>query len=178
MKSSSNTAKGNNSTAKKQRKSRAELDAEARLRKREKKHRGNNAGARTNVESSSNKGNKGTGATKDPRIGSKKPIPLVVEDNKPVVAKPKAPKDKEPKISLEQQLELLENDERLNQLLDAIDEGQTLSAEEQSYVDNTLDRIDELMEKLGIDLGEDEDEQPEDESEEKEDIVKLLKRSN
>ncbi|MDR0806444.1 MAG: Der GTPase-activating protein YihI [Enterobacteriaceae bacterium] len=176
MKSSPNAAKDSSQTAKTKRKSREDIEAESRARKREKKHRGHVAGARTNVESQSGKNSNGNATAKDPRIGSKKPVPLIVEGNKPAVAKPKVIKaPKPPKISPEEQLALLENDERLNQLLDAIDDGKTLSGEEQEYVDNTLDRIDELMEKLGIDLGDDDDDQTDDESAAKEDIIKLLK---
>ncbi|SUB80935.1 Der GTPase-activating protein YihI [Pragia fontium] len=163
-------------TAKTKRKSREEIDAEAKERKRAKKRRGNVAGARTNVESNSAKNNQGSSVQKDPRVGSKKPVPLIVEGNKPTVAKPKAPK--KPKLSAQQELDLLENDERLNQLLDAIDEGKNLSEEDQDYVDSTLDRIDALMVKLGIDLGEDEDDDADEEQDEKEDIVKLLKRNS
>ncbi|AWH88968.1 Der GTPase-activating protein YihI [Limnobaculum parvum] len=179
MKQPQNTAKGNNKVAKVKRKSREEVDAEARARKRAKKRRGNSAGARTNVDSQSGKNQKSTGAFKDPRIGSKTPVPLIVEGNQSVVAKPKAPKPpKVASIPPEQELALLENDDRLNELLDAVDDGKKLSAEEQRYVDNTLDRIDELMSILGIDLGDDEDDLLDNEQEQKEDIVKLLKRNS
>lgn len=45
---------------------------------------------------------------------------------------------------------MLENDERLHLLLDRVDAGESLSSEEQSYVDNALDRVDELMQILGL----------------------------
>lgn len=181
MKQSQSGPKGSSKTAKPKRKTRADLNIEARDRKRQKKHRGNASGARTNVESGNDKNGKGSATPKDPRIGSKTPVPLVVESNKPVaaakVAKPKEPK--QPKLAPEKELALLEQDERLNQLLDEIDEGKTLSAEDQAYVDNTLDRIDELMSELGIDLGdEDDDLLDSDDEEKKEDIVQLLKRSS
>ncbi|MCD1126517.1 Der GTPase-activating protein YihI [Jinshanibacter sp. LJY008] len=179
MKQPQNTVKGNNKVAKVKRKSREEVDAEARARKRAKKHRGNSAGARTNVDSQSGKNQKSVGAFKDPRIGSKTPVPLIVEGNQSVVAKPKAPKPpKATSVPPEQELALLENDDRLNELLDAIDDGKELSAAEQRYVDNTLDRIDELMSILGIDLGDDEDDLLDEPQEPKEDIVKLLKRNS
>ncbi|WP_159567217.1 Der GTPase-activating protein YihI [Budvicia diplopodorum] len=181
MKQSQSGPKGSTKTAKPKRKTRADLNIEARDRKRQKKHRGNASGARTNVESGADKNGRGGATPKDPRIGSKTPVPLIVESNKPVVAKvakPKAPK--QPKIAPEKELALLEQDERLNQLLDAVDEGKTLSAEDQSYVDNTLDRIDELMSELGIDLGDEGDDLLDgaDEEEKREDIVQLLKRSS
>lgn len=181
MKQSQNAPKGSKKNDKPKRKSRADLDIEARDRKRQKKHRGNVSGARTNVESGSDKNGNAGAKQKDPRIGSKTPVPLVVENNKPVVAKAAKPKEpKQPKMSPEKELALLEQDERLNQLLDAVDEGKTLTAEEQTYVDNTLDRIDELMSALGIDLGDEDDDllDGNDEEEKKEDIVQLLKRSS
>ena len=166
--------------AKARRKTREEINQEARDRKRQKKHRGHAAGSRASgSEGASGGGNQNK--QKDPRIGSKTPVPLVVENNKPVVAKAAKPKEpKQPKMSPEKELALLEQDERLNQLLDAVDEGKTLTAEEQTYVDNTLDRIDELMSVLGIDLGDEDDDllDGNDEEEKKEDIVQLLKRSS
>lgn len=179
MKQSQSGLKGNTKTAKPKRKTRADLNIEARDRKRQKKHRGNASGARTNVEFGNDKNGKGGPKPKDPRIGSKIPVPLVVESNKIIaVAKPKALK--QPKLDPEKELALLEQDERLNQLLDEIDEGKILAAEDQAYIDNTLDRIDELMSELGIDLGDDEDDDllDGDDEEKKEDIVQLLKRSS
>lgn len=64
-------------------------------------------------------------------------------------------------MSPEEELALLENDERLDSLLDLVDDGKALSAEDQAYVDQTLDRIDVLMEILGIELGDDEDDEEE-----------------
>ena len=77
-------------------------------------------------------------------------------------------------MSPQEELTLLENDQRLDALLDLIDDGKALSAEDQAYVDQTLDRIDVLMELLGIELGDDED----DEEEKNEDMMQLLKRGN
>ncbi len=53
-------------------------------------------------------------------------------------------------LSPQAELELLENDERLDALLERLEEGGTLNAEEQSWVDAKLDRIDELMQQLGL----------------------------
>ncbi|MDT3253967.1 Der GTPase-activating protein YihI [Serratia sp. root2] len=151
-------------TSKSKKKSRVELDQEARERKRLKKRRGLASGSRTQVESANQK-NKAEAQVKDPRIGSKVPVALVAE------AKPKA----KPRLSPEEELAKLENDERLDALLDRIDDGATLNAEDQAYVDQTLDRIDALMEQLGIELGDDEDDEKE---EKQEDILKLLKSGN
>lgn len=60
---------------------------------------------------------------------------------------------------LEKELESLENNECLNQLLDDLDAGKKLSAEDQKFVDECLDRIGYLMNELGI---EEEEENAED----------------
>ncbi|MGI8474172.1 Der GTPase-activating protein YihI [Pectobacterium sp. PL64] len=161
------------------RKTREELEREARERKKDKKHRGNASGSRTQ-EKASNDQRSGQRKAVDPRIGSKKPVQLGVLDS--AVAKPK-PKSKpsepvekvvaaKPTMSLEEELEMLENDARLDALLDRLDSGETLSAKDQSWVDETLDRIDILMEELGIELGDDDEEEPQ------EDMLQLLKRNN
>ncbi|KHS67535.1 Der GTPase-activating protein YihI [Pectobacterium sp. CHL-2024] len=161
------------------RKTREELEREARERKKDKKHRGNASGSRTQ-EKASNDQRSGQRKAVDPRIGSKKPVQLGVLDS--AVAKPK-PKSKpsepvekvvaaKPTMSPEEELEMLENDARLDALLDRLDSGETLSAKDQSWVDETLDRIDILMEELGIELGDD------DEEEQQEDMLQLLKRNN
>ena len=161
-------------TSKTKKKSRVELDQEARERKRLKKRRGLASGSRTQVESANQK-NKADAQTKDPRIGSKVPVALVVEAKPKAKPQPKPKAEAKPRLSSEEELAKLENDERLDALLDRIDDGETLSAEDQSYVDQTLDRIDALMEQLGIELGDDEDDE---EEEKKEDILKLLKGGN
>ena len=161
-------------TSKTKKKSRVELDQEARERKRLKKRRGLASGSRTQVESANQK-NKADAQTKDPRIGSKVPVALVVEAKPKTKPHPKPKAEAKPRLSPEEELAKLENDERLDALLDRIDDGETLSAEDQSYVDQTLDRIDALMEQLGIELGDAEDDEDE---EKKEDILKLLKGGN
>ncbi|PLL89862.1 GTPase-activating protein, partial [Klebsiella pneumoniae] len=72
------------------------------------------------------------------------------------------------------ELELLENDERLDALLERLEEGGTLNAEEQGWVDAKLDRIDELMQQLGLSY----DDEDEEEEERQEDMMRLLKGGN
>lgn len=166
--------RGKTATPKRNKKTRVELDIEARERKRQKRHSGNRSGARTNVEANNKKGQTQS-QEKDPRIGSKVPVPLVVEGK--VKTKPAAPKSvAKPRLTPEEELAKLENDERLDALLERLDNDEVLSKEDQAYVELTLDRIDALMEQLGIELGDDEDdEKPE---EKQEDILQLLKRGN
>lgn len=163
-------------TPKRHKKTRVELDIEARERKRQKRHSGNRSGARTNVEGGNKKGQTQT-QEKDPRIGSKVPVPLVMDSKvkaKPAT-KPVAKVETKPRLTPEEELTKLENDERLDALLDRLDNDEVLSKEDQAYVDLTLDRIDALMEQLGIELGDEDDEEKE---EKQEDILKLLKSGN
>ncbi|MGR5457167.1 Der GTPase-activating protein YihI, partial [Vibrio alfacsensis] len=80
----------------------------------------------------------GSAAKLDPRLGSKKKIPLIVDDKK-------KPSKQERRLSAEQELEMLENDAQLNVLLDRIESGENLGAGLQKYVDEKLDRIEVLM---------------------------------
>ncbi|SUT95611.1 Der GTPase activator [Actinobacillus lignieresii] len=136
---------------------RYELDAKAREEKKKRKHKGLPTGSR-NVDPAEQK-KAAVKEVKDPRIGSRKKIPLMLEFvNKPEkgqIIKPVAVEEYKPHLSPELELEQLENNEILNQLLDEIEAGKTLSAKDQKFVDECLDRIDELMTELGI---QDEDE--------------------
>ncbi|RKQ40559.1 Der GTPase-activating protein YihI [Enterobacter sp. R1(2018)] len=167
-----NSASQGNKPAKVRRKSREEIDQEARDRKRQKKHRGHSAGSRANGGVQA-QGGKGAGQPKDPRIGSKKPVALGVIDAP--VAKPKQhkPKSEKPMLTPQAELDMLENDERLDALLERLEEGEALSAEEQTWVNEKLDRIDALMEQLGIAYDDDEEE-----DDKGDDLMRLLKGGN
>ena len=96
---------------------------------------------------------------KDPRIGSRKKVPLIVEFvNKPEKGMTIPAVKELKKLAPEVELERLENNEILNELLDALDEGKTISKADQQFVDECLDRIAQLMEELGIQDDEDETE--------------------
>ncbi|MGQ0287474.1 Der GTPase-activating protein YihI [Pasteurellaceae bacterium 22721_9_1] len=140
---------------------RYELDSKAREEKRKRKHKGLTSGSRhsaTEVQA-----NKSAEKKQDPRIGSRKKVPLIVEFvNKPekgqfIPALETTPKSTA--LDPMQELEQLENNECLNDLLDQLDAGKTLSAEDQQFVDECLDRIAVLMDELGI---EDEEENDDD----------------
>ncbi|WP_052284163.1 Der GTPase-activating protein YihI [Kluyvera genomosp. 1] len=157
---------------KQRRKTREELNLEARDRKNDKKHRGNAAGSRANGTGGASGGNKQK-QQQDPRIGSKKPIALGVTDA-PVVKQPK-PKSEKPMLSPQAELDMLESDERLDALLERLENDEVLSAEDQKWVDAKLDRIDELMQQLGLSYDDDEEEE---EEEGKEDMMRLLRGGN
>ena len=153
------------------RKTREEMNQEGRERKREKKHRGNASGSRANGGGASSGSSKAK-QQKDPRIGSKTPIPLGVTDTQ--INKQHKPKSEKPMLSPQAELDMLEMDERLDALLERLEEGETLSADDQAWVDAKLDRIDELMQQLGLSYDDDEEEEEED----KEDMMRLLKGGN
>lgn len=132
---------------------RSEADKLGRQLKKQKKHKGLKSGSRHSKEDASvvSLGQK----AKDPRIGSKKKIPLIVDA-------PKKMAKQERRLSAEQELEMLENDAQLNVLLERLEQGENLGAGLQQYVDQKLDRIEVLMKQLGI---YDEEEELEDEEE-------------
>lgn len=152
-------------------KTRAELNEASWELKRKKKHRGHQSGSRNNSASIAIKP-PNQQQIKDPRIGSKKTIPLSGDDSKNVKPRKIAVKEDKPILSLEQQLEQLENDELLNALLDKLDSNKSISLTEQAYVDKMLDKIDNLMNKLGISIIENDSE-----DENAENILHLLKQN-
>ncbi|WP_420939311.1 Der GTPase-activating protein YihI [Aeromonas veronii] len=131
---------------------------EGRERKRAAKRKGLKAGSRQQVEQPKSKS--GNNQSKDPRIGSRKPVVLVVDDKQKKPAAPKAVKEKKLVMTPEQELASIENDDRLNDLLDRLDAGETLEAAEQAWVDQRVDRYQELMDELGIIDNDDDDELP------------------
>ena len=155
----------------KPKKNRQEINEESRELKRKRKHKGLPSGSRFNG-TDNNQNKKSTNTIKDPRIGSKKAISLLQTNDSSIKNKVNQP----PKIKLtpQQELEQLENDTKLDHLLDLVEQGKTLTAPQQSYLDNKLDRIDQLMKQLGIEDDDFEDDEELDEA--KEDIVGLLKR--
>lgn len=138
---------------------RKESDAsaqEGRERKRAAKRKGLKAGSRQQVEQAGKKS--GSKQAKDPRIGSRKPVALIVDEKSSKPVAPKAVKEKKLVMTPEQELASIENDDRLNDLLDRLDAGETLDAAEQAWVDQRVDRYQALMDELGIiDTDEDED---------------------
>lgn len=123
------SAAGVKRPAKARRKTREELNQEARDRKRDKNIV---AMLRVAVLTVAVPGRFCKGKQqKDPRIGSKTPIPLGVTDTP--VTKQHKPKSEKPMLSPQAELDMLENDERLDALLERLEEGETLTAEEQSW---------------------------------------------
>lgn len=155
----------------KPKKTRQEINEESRELKRKRKHKGLPSGSRFNGPDN-NQNKKSTNTIKDPRIGSKKPISLLQTNDSSIKNKVNQPQ--KTKLTPQQELEQLENDTKLDHLLDLVEQGKTLTDDQQSYLDNKLDRIDQLMKQLGIEDDDFEDDEELDEP--KEDIVGLLRR--
>ncbi|MCZ4339095.1 Der GTPase-activating protein YihI [Shewanella colwelliana] len=111
-----------------------------------KQNSGNKAGSRHD-EKQIQQSLGGTQKAKDPRHGSKKPVPLNLPEAKPVEKKAKVAT---PKLSDEQKLLKLEDDPRLNLLLDMLEEGRELNEADQTWLEKQLSEIERLMERLGI----------------------------
>ncbi|MBO1520517.1 Der GTPase-activating protein YihI [Oceanisphaera pacifica] len=131
-------------------------------RKRKAKRNGLAPGSRQNVAEHTTKqgGNK---ANKDPRLGSKKPVALTPSSPASHAEKPPKPTKKQlteqvaseraqasSELTAEQELEQLENNERLNNLLDKVDAGTKLNKADASWLDSTLARHQQLLEQLGL----------------------------
>ncbi|GGP54430.1 Der GTPase-activating protein YihI [Shewanella algicola] len=111
---------------------------------------GRKSGSRHNEALLKQASGSGAAVTKDARHGSKKPVALSLPTSitEPLVVKPK-----QPKITDEQKLLKLEEDPRLNQLLDQLEEGRDLSDADQKWLDAQLDKIEQLMQRLGLTEG-------------------------
>ena len=89
----------------------------------------------------------------DPRLGSKKPVDLF---GKPDLSE--NTKVKTRFFTPEQELDHIENDQKLSDLLAKLDAGKMLDAASQHYVDQKLKRHQQLCDMLGIKDVEDLDE--------------------
>jgi hypothetical protein len=123
-----------------------------------KKQTGNKAGMR-NAQEALVDPELNTKQRKDQRLGSKKPISLVPEQDivqepefqrhlKPSVALRKVT---EPELTPEQELEQLENDVKLMSLLERQNAGETLLGKDAKYLNAKVARHQALCEILGID---------------------------
>ena len=143
----------------------------AREKKRKDKLKGNKAGNRNTVETKQGAQQSQRQAKNDKRVGSKKPIALTVSEKpqqaaapkvvmqpkakviKSATVAPKAPiKEAAPeiqKLSPEKEIEAIENDQRLNDLLEQMDTDAPLTKEDQKWADKQMQRHQELMKELG-----------------------------
>lgn len=126
-----------------------------------KKTKGAKPGSRNSNDALNSDSQKSNNATKDKRVGSKKAVPLIAVDIEPKVEmkrnlKPMVELIKyvEPEFTPEQELEALENDERLLKLVERHEQGEMLTGKDAKYFNSRIARHQALCELLGI---EDED---------------------
>ncbi len=122
-----------------------------------KKHKGAKPGSRNAVDALEQETKSSNPQNKDKRVGSKKPVPLVAKAPEPVVElkrnlKPQVElvKVTEPELSPAQELEALENDERLLKLVERHEQGEMLTGKDAKYFNSRIARHQELCELLGI----------------------------
>ncbi|MBQ4839448.1 MULTISPECIES: Der GTPase-activating protein YihI [Pseudoalteromonas] len=124
-----------------------------------KKNKGNKAGSR-NAQEAKIEIKSQAGSQKDPRAGSKKKIALTPEavqpQTEPQMKRHLTPqvtltKAKDPELTLEQELQQLENDERLMKLLERHERGELLTGKDAKFFNRAIARHQELCEILGID---------------------------
>jgi len=145
-----------------QRKETSSQAQEARNKKRKTKLKGHKAGARNTVESKQTQNNNIKQAANKKQLGSKKAVPLIIEEKPQQAKQPKVqlqPKVKvlksqpqpqvQEKLSPEKELALIENDQRLNDLLEQLDNDKSISQADQSWVDQQMARHQQLMKTLG-----------------------------
>jgi ribosome assembly protein YihI (activator of Der GTPase) len=133
----------------------------ARDKKRKDKLKGNKAGNRNAIESKQSAEQNQRQAKNDKRIGSKTPITLIQNEqaqkevNIKTNLQPKAkvvktaPVAAIQKLSPEKELIEIENNERLNDLLEQAETNQPLTKADQAWVDLQMQRHQELMKELG-----------------------------
>jgi len=146
-----------------QRKESSSQSQESRENKRQSKLKGNKAGARNSVESKQTQQQNAKKNINDKRLGSQKAVPLTTTKEVPaavakVVAQPKAKvvkiqdevqKPSEVKQSPEQEIVEIENDQRLNELLEQLDNNEKISQTDQTWIDKQMRRHQQLMKQLG-----------------------------
>ncbi|GLS85008.1 Der GTPase-activating protein YihI [Paraferrimonas haliotis] len=123
-----------------------------------KKGRGLKAGSRVSSAAKSTATQKTAGALSDPMHGSKKPVSLVA--SKPITQSKLPLQERLNETPPETRLIQLENDPRLNRLLDKVDAGAKLSTLDRKWMNEQLDIIAALMDQLGIEVDDEEPQNP------------------
>jgi len=149
-----------------------------------KKGKGRPAGAKANIDGAKKKSKSQSKSSKDGqdlRVGSKTAISLVPTVKRaPMEPKISVKKSKTPpvveKLTPQQELANIEADERLNELLDQLDDDQNISAADQQYVDQITARHQALM--VELDLVEEDEEDDADEAAPEQDIWERFDNSD
>ncbi|MDN7125418.1 Der GTPase-activating protein YihI [Pseudidiomarina terrestris] len=117
------------------------------------KGKGQKPGSRFNVAQDKARHSGSTAPATDPRLGSKKPIQLVnSQAPTPVSTTPSFDS-----AAAHAELQALEQDTKLQSLLERMEQGEDLTVAEEAYVDERTERFEQLAEQLGIALDDDED---------------------
>ncbi|CCQ10427.1 Protein of unknown function DUF414 [Pseudoalteromonas luteoviolacea B = ATCC 29581] len=129
-----------------------------------KQSKGHKAGTRNAQEAKVKESPKSGSSLKDARVGSKKPIALVpsyetqvkqteneVKFNRDAQPKVILAKAIEPEMTAEEELAMLENDERLMALIDRHERGELLTGKDAKFFNKSIARHQALCEILGID---------------------------
>ncbi|MDP4985266.1 Der GTPase-activating protein YihI [Pseudoalteromonas tunicata] len=132
---------------------------------------GNKPGTRNAVEGKNSQQETNVKKDSQPGKGSKKPVSLVAGAAAVIVPEPVLKRHLEPQVELkkvapvelspEQELEQLENDQRLLDLIDRHESGELLVGKDAKYFNTKIARHQALCELLGIE-DEDDDEQGDD----------------
>lgn len=155
-------------------KSKTDLDFHSKSLKKRKKHKGKPSGSRFNLDAIQRK--KAAKKVIDERLGSKKPIALVIEEStQKQTTKPKAtqPKVKKTRQDLMAELQALEQNDYFNLLIDKVEAEQSLTAQEEVDFNKMMDKLEWLIEKLDIQVND--DIETDDEEENNFDIMHLLR---
>jgi ribosome assembly protein YihI (activator of Der GTPase) len=115
--------------------------------------KGRKPGSRFNQQTGAKKGTSvATAASKDARHGSKQPIALIKpEQPAPVITAAQQ------RAAAEAELAQLEQDSKLQALLERLENDEELTAAELRYVDTRTERFEQLAELLGLEVDEDDD---------------------
>ena len=119
-----------------------------------KKGKGRPAGAKANIDGALKKTksrSKSSQSATDDRVGSKTPINLILEAPKKALVPRVSVKKSKAVLTPEQQLHALENDERLNKLLDLLDADQEISEKDQAYIEHQTAHHQKLIAELDLD---------------------------
>lgn len=125
-----------------------------------KKGAGLKSGNRNSMQQTSkaSEANSGSQQRKDLRIGSKKPIALIADTPQtnvvplppPGIPKVQLKAVKDEPLTPEQELQQLENDPRLQQLLERVERDELLTGKDAKYFNKQTARLSELLTLLGM----------------------------
>ncbi|MEX1221260.1 MAG: Der GTPase-activating protein YihI [Idiomarina sp.] len=124
-----------------------------------KRGKGHKPGSRHSSAEVTQAGNNKGGSKTDPRHGSKKPVQLVQPGAVSTGVAKTATTAPPTTEQLQKQLRQLENDTRLQDLLERMEAGEDLNDSDTAYVDDCTERFQQLAEALGLDVDDEDDDE-------------------